>query len=228
MSLMGYSVIVMATGAWGAGRFFRYCRSRSSADWGSPFKNTVSGMLCLFVFRYHRLKYQPIGLPETGGAIVVSNHVSGLDPLLLIAASPRPLHFIIAREQFDRFWLKWLFKLAGCIPVEREARPEAAFRDALRTLRRGGVVALFPHGKIHLDTDPPRRIKGGAIKLSQLTGCPIFAVRIEDVKAQGRNLMALPIPSRAVLINKPPIYCQAQNHSHDLEKLTKLIESKDV
>ena len=79
----------------------------------------------------------PIPLPETGAAIVVCNHISGLDPLVLIAATPRPLRFLIAREEYERFGLQWLFRLGKCIPVERDKRPELAMRAALRAIENG-------------------------------------------------------------------------------------------
>ena len=97
-------------------------------------------------------------LPRSGPAIVVANHVSGLDPLLLVSASRRPLRFIVAREQYRRPELKWLLRAMGCIPVDRERQPQKALRHALRSLREGEVVALFPEGRIHLPGDAPSRL----------------------------------------------------------------------
>jgi len=223
---LGLLVTLLVVTIWGGRRFLHYCERHSSADWGSRNKNRIAGMLCLFVHRYHRLNYDTIALPDEGCGIVAANHISGLDPLLLVAASPRPLRFLIAREQYYRFGLTWLFRLAGCIPVEREVRPGAAMREALRALASGDVVALFPHGKIHLNTDPPRKIKGGAIKLAQLSQCMIYPVHIKDVKAQGHTLLAIPVPSRASLIVKPAFRCQAGETAADLSKLTTLIENR--
>ena len=157
---------------------------------------------------------------------MVSNHVSGLDPLLLAAASPRPLRFLIAREQYDRFGLRWLFRIAGCIPVERQKRPEQAMRAALRALNNGDVVALFPHGKIHLDTDPPMKIKGGAIRLGQISGCPIFPVRIEGVRGQGHTVLAVFIRSDADIVTHEAVYCQPEHYAENLENLQRLLEAR--
>lgn len=197
----------------------------SPADWGSPLTNRLAGLICWFVYRYHRLQFNLLPLPESGGAVVVSNHVSGLDPLLLIAASPRPLRFVIAREQYQRLGLQWLFRLAGCIPVERDKRPEWAMRAALRAVRDGEVVALFPHGKIHLASDPPVKIKGGAVRLSQISGCPLYPVHLAGVRAQGHTLLALPVRSRAHLTAHPPLICQPHHYTENLHKLQQLIET---
>jgi 1-acyl-sn-glycerol-3-phosphate acyltransferase len=203
------------------GRWEQY----SSADWGGRFKNRLAGLLCRFVYFYHRLRFSPIPLPEKGGAVVVSNHVSGLDPLLLIAASRRPLRFVIAQEQYQRFGLQWLFRLAGCIPVDRSRRPEWAMRAALRALNDGEVVALFPHGKIHLDSDPPIKIKGGAVRLSQLSGCPVYPVRLEGVHGEGHTVLAVFIRSKARLIPEPPMVCQPHHYAENLHKVQELIET---
>ncbi len=170
---------------WSLHRLHRACRRANRVDWGRGWVNLLDGLNRLFCYRYHRLNLIGLRLPKTGPAIVVANHVSGLDPLLLVASARRPLRFIIAREEYERFGLTWLFRAIGCIPVDREKRPAQALREALRCLRSGEVVALFPHGKIHLDSDPPRRIKAGAIRLSQITGAPIFPHRISGIRGAG-------------------------------------------
>jgi len=74
----------------------------------------------------------------------VSNHVSGLDPLLLIAATRRPLRFVIAREEYERWGLRWLLHAVGCIPIARGRNPRSALSAARAALEAGEVVALFP------------------------------------------------------------------------------------
>ena len=153
----------------------------NEADWGDSLSNHLDGLNRLFVRKYHRLDSKHIDLPEEGPALVVANHISGLDPLLLIASCKRPLHFLIAKEQYERPGLKWLFDMAGAIPVERTTRPERALRAALRALDEGKVIALFPFGRIHLDSEPPIKIKGGAGVLASRADAPVYPVRIEGV-----------------------------------------------
>jgi len=219
--LLAVAIVLLVVGY----AYFHRCDRFALADWGNPFTNRVAGLLSRFIYQFHRLTYTPLPLPESGGAIVVSNHVSGLDPLLLIAASPRPLRFLIAREQYDRFGLRWLFRMAGCIPVEREKRPDLAMRAALRALNQGEVVALFPHGKIHLDTDPPIKIKGGAIRLGQISGCPVFPVRIEGVRGQGYTVLAVFIRSDADIVTHAPLYCQPEHYAENLVQIQRLLEA---
>ena len=94
----------------------------NGADWGSTHANILDGLLRLFCLRYHRLKADTIALPDEGPAILASNHISGLDPLLIFAACRRPIHFLIADNQYKRFGVTWLFKLAGCFSFWRASR----------------------------------------------------------------------------------------------------------
>ncbi len=198
----------------------------SVADWGGRSINWLDGLFRLLCRSVHRMPATQIPLPATGGAIVVANHVSGLDPLLLISASHRPLRFLIAREIYQRRPLYWLFKKAGCIPVDRSGKPELALRQALHALQAGEVIAIFPHGKIHLDSDPPRKIKGGVARLATWSGAPVFPVRIDGVGGEGKIVLAPLLPSHVQLTIADSFICQQDEMKECLEKITQLIENR--
>jgi len=206
--------------AWAA----RRCRLAHGADWGRPWLNRLDGLNRIFCHRFHRLQGTLESLPAEGPVLVVANHLSGLDPLLLIAASPRPLRFIIATEQYRRFGLSWLFRAVGCIPVDRKGRPERAFREALRALVAGEVVALFPHGTIHLDSDPHRPLKAGVARMAQLSGAPVVSVRIDGVRGQGLEMSALFLRSRARIRGYPAITCAELPPRDCLHRIAERIE----
>lgn len=202
------------------------CLRASEADWGRWWWNVLDGLVRLFCRYFHRFEYQPIPLPERGPALVASNHVSGLDPLLLVTASRRPLRFLIAQEEYRRFGLGWLFRAAGCIPVDRNRRPDIALLQARRALERGEVIALFPHGKIHLDSDPPRKLKGGVVKLAQWLNCPIYPVRLDGIRGEGLAVPAVVMRSRARLKNFPALSCGEQTPNDCLEIVRGYLEGE--
>ncbi|MCB1858668.1 MAG: 1-acyl-sn-glycerol-3-phosphate acyltransferase [Gammaproteobacteria bacterium] len=206
-------------------RLILAARVANRIDWGRGWMNFIDGLNRLFCYRYHRLNVSGLRLPKRGPAIVVSNHLSGLDPLLLIATSRRPLRFLIATEQYHRFGLNWLFRALGCIPVDRSGRPERALRVALRALQSGEVVALFPQGAIHLDSDTPRRLKPGAARLSQLTGAPLYPQRLSGIAGAGHVLMALVFRSRARLDRFPPIYAGTKELATIQAELSSLLDA---
>ncbi|MDE2121989.1 MAG: 1-acyl-sn-glycerol-3-phosphate acyltransferase, partial [Betaproteobacteria bacterium] len=94
-------------------------------------------------------------LPERGPAVLVCNHVSFVDAVLLMGASPRPVRFIMDHRIFATPVLGPLFRLARAIPIApRSENPEiydAAFEQALATLRDGDLLGLFPEGGITCD-----------------------------------------------------------------------------
>jgi 1-acyl-sn-glycerol-3-phosphate acyltransferase len=137
------AVLVLLAASWRAA--MRALERANGAEWGGKWLDRLDGLNRIFCRRYHRLSAECLPLPEQGPALLVANHCSGLDPLLPIAASRRPLRFIIATEQYHRFGLEWLFRAVGCIPVDRRGRPERAFRDALKALRAGETAIPTAH-----------------------------------------------------------------------------------
>lgn len=98
---------------------------------------------------YHRVEMPTANtIPRQGPAILVCNHVSSLDPVILQAATPRLLTWMIAREYYEVRGLKWFFEAIGAIPVDRSGRDLAATRTALRSLHEGRVIGIFPEGRI--------------------------------------------------------------------------------
>ncbi len=214
--------------AWQIWRLVRAARQANRVDWGGSWLNLLDGLNRLFCYRYHRLNVTGIRLPRSGPAILVSNHLSGLDPLLLAASARRPLRFLIARGEYERFGLKWLFRAIGCIPVDRARRPEKALRAALRALERGEIVALFPHGGIHLQGDPPRRLKAGAARLAELTGSRIFPVRISGIRGAGGVVSGVLLRSRAQIKLFAPIESRNRNTAELLEQIDRVINHVQV
>ncbi len=96
-------------------------------------------------------------LPVSGPVVLVANHVNSLvDPLLLIAASPRPLRFLAKSTLFDNPLMRPLLALAAVIPVYRRmdsgvdtAKNLETFTRCHELLRSGGALALFPEGISH-------------------------------------------------------------------------------
>jgi 1-acyl-sn-glycerol-3-phosphate acyltransferase len=96
-------------------------------------------------------------VPEMGAALMVCNHVSFMDALVLGGASPRPVRFVMDQPIFESPWLKWWFQLVGAIPVESERRNPGSLRRALdevsQALQNGEVVMVFPEGRLTPDGD---------------------------------------------------------------------------
>jgi len=107
-------------------------------------------------------------IPTAGAAILACNHVSFVDAVLLMAASPRPIYFLMDHRIFRVPVLGALFRLAKAIPVapqkEDPATYEAAFERAAQVLREGDLLAIFPEGGITRDGQL-QPFKGGIMKI---------------------------------------------------------------
>ena len=123
-------------------------------------------------------------LPSTGAAILACNHVSFVDAVLLMAASPRPIYFVMDHRIFRVPVLGWLFRLAKAIPIapykEDPKTYEAAFDRAAQVLREGDLLAIFPEGGITKDGQL-QEFKGGIMKI------------IERARAEGIEAPVIPM-----------------------------------
>ena len=112
-------------------------------------------------------------IPVQGAAVLTCNHVSFIDPVLLMAASPRPIYFLMDHRIFKMPVLGGVFRLAKAIPIapraEDPAAYEAAFEAAAKVLRDGDLLAIFPEGGITSNGEL-QAFKGGIMKILENAG----------------------------------------------------------
>jgi len=119
-------------------------------------------------------------LPD-GPVILVGNHRAGVDPLLVQAAVNRPLSFLMSREYYRNMWYaRWLFGLAGVIPVTPGGSNRHALSTAIEAVRAGSALCIFPEGGANPPI-PMRKLYPGAIVMAAETGAPIIPFRVTGV-----------------------------------------------
>jgi 1-acyl-sn-glycerol-3-phosphate acyltransferase len=111
----------------------------------------VAWMLSVVVYRVNVVGHHHV--PDTGGAVLVCNHVSFIDWFVIMASVKRPARFVMYKGFFEMPLVSFLFKQAGCIPIasRKEGGPEAlekAFDQISADLKEGWVVCIFPEGRI--------------------------------------------------------------------------------
>ncbi|NCT97627.1 MAG: MFS transporter [Comamonadaceae bacterium] len=123
-------------------------------------------------------------IPTDGAAVLVCNHVSFVDAVLIMAASPRPIRFLMDHRIFRQPLLGGLFRLAKAIPVAPQSEDpgayDAAFERAAQALREGELVAIFPEGGITRDGQL-QAFRGGVIKI------------LERARADGLEVPVIPM-----------------------------------
>lgn len=123
-------------------------------------------------------------IPSEGPAILICNHVSFIDAVLLMAASPRPIRFIMDHRIFKIPVLGWLFKLVKAIPIapqrESAAIYEQAFAEARKVLDEGDLLCIFPEGAITADGELGE-FKGGVMKILETHPVPVIPLALQNL-----------------------------------------------
>ena len=90
-------------------------------------------------------------VPAKGGALLVPNHVSMVDAVLLIASIDRPIRFLMFKGSYDHPLVKPFARIMGVIPISSQLRPREmiqSLRTATQALKDGEVVCIFPEGQM--------------------------------------------------------------------------------
>lgn len=159
----------------------------------------------LFSRIYHRLDVQtPSPLPYRGAGILVCNHISGLDPLLIQAPCNRLITWMMAAEYYQIRSIAWIFRTVGAIPVQRSGRDMAATRAAMRALEQGAILGVFPEGRIET-TRELLPFQTGVALMALKTGVPIYPAYLDGSQRGKEMLDAFLTPNRAVLRFGQPV-----------------------
>ena len=167
----------------------------------------LHGIMKAYCIFWHQLQVDRCShLPNSGSAILISNHTCGIDHVLLQVSCRRLLGFMIAREYYESPWLRGICSYIGCIPVNRNGRDLAAIRAALKALASGRVLPIFPEGRI-LPASGRRldEMKPGSAYLAVHAGVPVVPAYIIGTPLTNEILESLLTPSRARVIFGPPV-----------------------
>ncbi len=133
-----------------------------------------------------------------GGALVVANHASFIDPVCVMTAVWYRRHHFVCLKEFFTGPKRFLFRGFRCIPIDREDFSLASLRQIADTAASGRIVSLFPEGHVTRDADSTAAFKSGAVLMAMQSGRPIVPVYIRPPKRfPERLLIAVGEPVRA-------------------------------
>ena len=117
-------------------------------------------------------------LPTEGGFLLVSNHLSNVDPLCLcwyFMKRNTAVRFLAKKSMFSVPVFGWIIKGMGLIPVNRDSNPSAVLAPTREDLTAGEVVGIYPEGTLTRDPDQwPMEFKSGAARLALDTGVTVI------------------------------------------------------
>jgi 1-acyl-sn-glycerol-3-phosphate acyltransferase len=167
-----------------------------SATFVYPFLKYLNALVCRVMYGVRPVTPSP--LPPHGPALLVSDHSTMGDPLVLLATAGRPLQFLMAHEIYERWGTRWVFRAFQVIPVRRGTRDIGAIRAMMRALDRGEVVALFPEGGIDNFRDEAGHL--GVAYLAAKTGVPVVPVSLRWDGARPESMFGtICVPGKVVV-----------------------------
>ncbi|SKA55542.1 MFS transporter [Enterovibrio nigricans] len=171
-------------------------------------------MIWVLSHTFYRVEHKNLqNIPEKGGALLVCNHVSYVDALLLAGACPRPIRFVMDDDYFNLPLLNYFFRASRAIPITLSS---GSIRHALTQvksqLEAGDVVCIFPEGQLTSDGEMIPFKRGIDLIIKQ-TPVPVIPMALQGLwgsyfsRKGGRALLKLPCRfwSRIVVSAGSPI-----------------------
>ncbi|PKF51021.1 MFS transporter [Enterovibrio nigricans] len=173
-------------------------------------------MIWVLSHTFYRVEHKNLqNIPEKGGALLVCNHVSYVDALLLAGACPRPIRFVMDDDYFNLPLLNYFFRASRAIPITLSS---GSIRHALTQvksqLEAGDVVCIFPEGQLTSDGEMIPFKRGIDLIIKQ-TPVPVIPMALQGLwgsyfsRKGGRALLKLPCRfwSR-IVVSAARLYCR--------------------
>lgn len=146
-------------------------------------------MVCKIVYMiWYKLVYRlevhgKENIPKDNNYIVCGNHLSALDPPLLVAIMPRPVSFMAKKELFEKPLMRWWMDWLGAFAVNREKLGASTIKTAMTIKKTNWVLGLFPQGT-RGEVGVIKNIEKGFTTLAKATKCGILPVGITGSQAK--------------------------------------------
>lgn len=169
---------------------------------GDPFTTALWRGVQVYCRWRHRAQFHGLEhVPKTnqpGGMIVVSNHTGPIDPLVIQAGCHFDIRWLMAEEMMVES-LDWFWRRHRLIPVARDGRDTGPAREAIRTVRAGGIIGIFPEGGIVRPSGEVRPFQAGAGLIVARTGAPVLLVFVSGTPQATEMVPALASTSNTVV-----------------------------
>ncbi|MBW7902216.1 MAG: MFS transporter [Rhodocyclaceae bacterium] len=172
----------------------------------------------LLIHTVYRLQKRGVEhIPHEGAALVVCNHVSFVDPVILMAVSPRPIRFVMDHRIFRTPIISFIFRHSRAIPIapakEDPAMMERAFAEAAQALADGELVGIFPEGRI-TDSGELYPFRPGVTRILADNPVPVVPLALQGLwgsffSRKGGPAMTKPFRrglfSKIAVVGAPPV-----------------------
>lgn len=160
-------------------------------------------------------------VPMSGGLIIASNHISYCDPPIVGSGVPREVHFLAKEELFRNPVFAGLIRSYNAIPLKRSVGDMGAVRKAVRLIKQGRAVLMFPEGTRSL-SGRLLKAKAGVGMISAMTSAPVVPVYVEgtnDLSSAVLRRQKLSV-SFAEPVMPSDFECEAGDERDQYQKIT--------
>lgn len=186
----------------------------------SILRGIIHSISCL-LWRIEFKNTENIPQDYEGGLLITSNHQTYADPFWISVPIKRKMRYMAWDEAFDWFVIGKTIKYLGAFPVNLERGSKGSFIKAIKVLREGATLIIFPEGAREAKDGKMLPFKQGAFKIAQKAGVPIMPVTIRGAnKVWGRGIN-IPRIGKVEIIYHPIIKIP---DSKDKEESAKIIE----
>ncbi|MDO9617276.1 MAG: MFS transporter [Pseudomonas sp.] len=142
-------------------------------------------MIWLLSHSMYRVEHKGLeAIPDEGAAVLVCNHVSFVDALLIGGAVRRPVRFVMYYKIYNLPVLNFIFRTAGTVPIAGRSEDlliyDAAFKKIAEYLRNGEVVCIFPEGKLTTDGEL-NEFKNGIERIVEANPVPVIPMALQGL-----------------------------------------------
>ncbi|MBQ7595493.1 MAG: 1-acyl-sn-glycerol-3-phosphate acyltransferase [Clostridia bacterium] len=125
-------------------------------------------------------------IPEGGGYILAANHISILDPFYVALGSQKELFFMAKSDLFKKKRMAKFLTKMNAFPVKRDSYDLASIKKAISVVDDGGILGIFPEGKVNLNVGAPQESKQGIALIADKCKCGVLPVSLYN--KTGRRL----------------------------------------
>lgn len=212
-------------------------KSNSKSEYPSPFVFGIARFIALFISKLcWRVKFtgkENIPQKMQGGLLIASNHQTYLDPFWICIPVKKRLRFMAWDEAFDWFLMGSLIRYLGAFPVNLSFGSAQSFRKALKVLREGAALVVFPEAAREFSDGKLLPFKSGAVKIAVYSGVPILPVTVRGGNRIWARDMKFPRFGKVEIIYHPLLETQKPDEGLEEEQhisvlnqnLVRIIES---
>ncbi len=178
--------------------------------------------ICMFAFRiWYKIEYTGSeNVPNGGGYILICNHLSNLDPIILAGGVKEPIHYMAKAELFTNPFLAFIFRHVNAYPVERGTGDTSAIDNSVKLIAESKIVGIFPEGTRSKDGNPLRP-KSGASLVAKMTCADVLPCGI-IYENKGKFRSKVSVKFGSVIPHEKLGFTEEQN-ARELKTATKIM-----